>query len=234
MPAILPYRFLGILRAEDMKHPILLMSLVGFLVVSDGNPFADLGAAEVWNSQSKRQITSDKRTIFNKSKNSNIGKGPTTLYNRQSNSNINASSHGGLDARIQSYGNIGMTQQVPSKLWGLLSPSALENKQADIDYALQNEYERKKATAKVVIEAMKDFEAQRLKMEREYQAKMARYGGDRDRMREEQKALQAKALQAAQSSENDSADVKNSRSGVRTQENAQVLKGSAKLFNSSE
>lgn len=215
-----------------MKHPILLISIVSLFVVGDGNPFTDLGAAEVWNSQSKRQVTSDKRTIFNRSKNSNVGKGQTTLFNRQDYSNINSSSHGGLNAKIQSYKEVDMTQQVPSKLWGLLSPQALANKQADVDNALQNEYERKKATAKVVIAAMREYETHRVKMEREYERNLERSQKDSEKSKIDKKAIQALALKAKESSKglsNRSED-----KGLRQNENTQVLKRSVRLFNSSK
>ncbi len=217
-----------------MKRPILLMSMVALLVVSDGNPFADLGAAEVWNSQSKRQITSDKRTIFNRSKNSSVGKGPTTLYNRQSRSDINASSHGGLNSRIQSYKSVDLTKQVPSKLWGLLSPQALENRQADIDHALKNEYERKKATSKVIIAAMREYEKHRVKVEREYERNLERMKQDPEGYQERQNEKRIQALREARPDDQDSNQSTDISSRAPVSENTQVLKRSVRLFNSTK
>lgn len=215
-----------------MKRPILLTSMIVLFVVSDGNPFADLGAAEVWNSQNKRQITSDKRTIFNKSKSSRAGKGVTTLYNRQSYSDINTSSHGGLQAKIQSYRNVDITRQVPSKLWGLLSAAAYASKQADVNQALENEYARKKATAQVVVSAMKEYEKRRRKAQREFERSLEKANDETISFKEQQDQKRAEALRTAKAESSSSKPSSQNSSGAR--ENVQSLKGSAKLFNSSK
>lgn len=219
-----------------MKRPFLLFSLTVLMVISVGNPFTDLGAAEVWNSQKKRTITSEKRTIYNTPKNSRAGKGATTLFNRKDFGNINTGSNN-LNQRIQSYRQIDITQQQPSKLWGLLSPQALASKQADVDHALKNEYERKKETAKTVIAAMKEYEVHRLKAVREHEKKVAKYHEDREQYKEEQKTLKEQAFAQAQSSSDsnrEKSSQKSSETAARSGDNAQVLKGPVRLFNSSK
>ncbi len=217
-----------------MKRPFLCLSLTALMVISVGNPFTDLGAAEVWNSQKKRNVTSEKRTLYNTPKNSRAGKGVTTLFNRQNYGNVNTGTNG-LNQRMQSYREFNVTEQRHSKLWDLLSPEALASKQADVNQALKNEYERKKETSKTVIAAMKEYEAYRLKAKREHEIKVAQYEADRDKYEEEQRALRDQALSEAQSSvAKDSRKGQSSDVVSQSNETTQVLKGSTRLFNSSK
>lgn len=214
-----------------MKHPLLCMVLTLVLVVMDGRPFDMLGAAEIWNSQSGQRSSGEKRTIYNKPKNSNAGKGVTTLYNRQSTSNARVSSRAGLQAQISTYAQIVPGQQVPSKLWGLLSPQALLNKQADVDHALQKEYDRKSKTAVIMAKMLRESEALRLEGERKHQEDVARYHADKDAYEAARQAEKERALRGRASGRVYTASNKKRVYKGRAGENRTVLKKPKRLFN---
>lgn len=215
-----------------MNKPFLFLSLTSLLIVNVFNPFTDLGAAEVWNSQKKRNVTTEKRTLYNAPKNSRVGKGSTSLFNRR-NHNSTKSGTSNLAQRIQGYRQINVTQERPSILWKLLSPEALASKQADVNIALQNEYKRKKETAKAVVAAMKEYEVHRLKKQREHEEKVEKYEADREQYKKDLEAERVQAFEEAKAvsvSNQPSKDADNRK--VNATESRQVLKGTAKLFNS--
>lgn len=215
-----------------MKRPFLFLSMTSLMVINVFNPFTDLGAAEVWNSQKKRNVTTEKRTLYNTPKNSRAGKGTTSLFNRQ---NYGSAKRGtnSLAQRIQGYRQISITQEKESLLWGLLSPQALASKQADVNQALENEYIRKKDTAKTVVAAMREYEKHRLEVEREHQEAVAKYNADREQYEKEKQEKRNQAVQEAQSVTvaSDKSKAK-PKEVVGAGESRQVLKGTARLFNS--
>ena len=164
--------------------------MVLVMISLDGSPLLGLNAAELWNSQSKDR-PSAKKQLFN----SQLPRvqGSVTLYNPQSRI-LARNSHSGIKQNLEVFAKVDRSKQVPSKLWGLLSPQALANKQSDIDYALQKEYERKQATAVAMRASIRKNEAVKLQNARKHEALVAAYRAERQQLNSQGKSQTASAV----------------------------------------
>lgn len=160
-----------------MKHPILCIFLALILTFTTAHPFAGLQATELWNSQKKGSDSKDDGKIYyyNKSKSSPTAKGGITLYNRKAQQSYSTSIGGGLKATINGYKKVKFSGQHPSDLWKYMSDSAIQNRQADIDNALQIEYETRKKTANHMASMLKEVQVAQIKAEQSYQKELAEY-----------------------------------------------------------
>ncbi len=232
-----------------MRRSFLYSVTGAVFVAAMLSPLLGLNAAEIWNSQSRD--TKKKSTLYNTPKDSKIGKGPTTIYNRQSNPGIETANDGGLRLKLEAYQNIQKVQQHPSKLWPLLSPQALENKQTDIDIALENGYKRQLESAKSVTKMLKEDAVLIAKAEIEHQERVAAYFEARARKEEERWLKKERAVYGTESesvskrytatssarssaeselSESQSISSANKRNSGPI-ENKQILKKPKRLFN---
>ena len=179
-----------------MRHPVLCTFLALILTFTTAQPFAGLNAAELWNSQ-KEKGTSKKTYYYNQSKSSN--KKGITLYNSQSSQKSNSISLGGGDLKstLQAYKNVKVSGQHPSKLWKFMSTSALKNRQADIDHALQIEYKTRQDTAKKMTALFKEVQIARIKAEKEYQKQLADYYEKKEAEELEKQKKKEEALSGA-------------------------------------
>ncbi|MGN7439276.1 MAG: hypothetical protein ACTHOO_11615 [Alcanivorax sp.] len=155
-----------------MKHPIFCLFMVFALVVSTASPMTILNAAELWNSQSGKS-KSGTPSYYNASK--GTAKHGITLYNKQSNRQGISLGNSGLKSTLQGYKKVEMTGQHKSKLWGFMSDSAAANRQADIDNALQIEYETQKYTSKEMTKVINDVRAYQLKGQQKHAQDLNEY-----------------------------------------------------------
>ncbi len=161
----------------EMKHPILCTFLALVLTFTTALPFTGLHATELWNSQKKGSNSKDggKVYYYNKSKSSPTAKGGITLYNRQAQQSYSSHVGGGIKSTIESYKKVKYSGQHPSDLWKYMSDSAVQNRQADIDNALQVEYETRQKTAAHMANMLKEVQVAQVKAEQSYQKELAEY-----------------------------------------------------------
>lgn len=151
---------------------------LGFLVLLCGAATAFMGvrivesvdAAQLFNSQTQSSEKNEEPTLYNKQNKSPSGDSPT-LYNKQEGyvpskkgksglivKKKHAGDDGGSDYETASlFQTIVKRTPVTSQLEHLLSPGALQNKKADVDLAIDNEFKRNIQTAKMQQEAHLKF-----------------------------------------------------------------------------
>tara|TARA_R110001592_G_scaffold144484_4_gene367659 strand:+ start:28696 stop:29361 length:666 start_codon:yes stop_codon:yes gene_type:complete len=173
-----------------MKHPVLCTLFTLFLTLTTAQPFVASYATELWNSQ-KKSNSGGKTYYYNKSKSSTSGN--VTLYNTTTPPAYNTSKNGGLKQTLQGYQKVEVSGQHSSKLWGLMSPSALANRQADIEHALQVEYDTRKITAAHITTVFKEVQTAQMKADKEYQNTLSEY---QQKKQAEELAAQQKKEQA--------------------------------------
>ncbi|MCK5374906.1 MAG: hypothetical protein KAJ40_06445 [Alphaproteobacteria bacterium] len=173
-----------------MKYPYLYVCLAFSVSVAAFQPMIHLDAAELWNA--KKGATSSPAYTGNKDKSKsgsngyyNVPKASTAanrsqLYNTKDPSRNYNSNAGGLQTVIQAYNDVEMGMQKTSKQFQTMSKQAVANRQADINHALQMEYETRKATAKHMIGVYKEAEASRIKGEKEHQLAIAAYKTEKE------------------------------------------------------
>lgn len=161
-----------------MKHRFFCFLIVCIFTVSTAQTYTSVGAAELWNKKSHTQKSG--KTYFNKSKTSK--KRTHALFNHKGASikreKISTfSSRGGSGYGF--YTEIRMSEQKSSKLWKVLSPASLHNRQNDLDFALQQEYTILK---KIAIEMNRETKKQkqvRYQNHKKHQRRVAQYKIDR-------------------------------------------------------
>ncbi len=158
-----------------MKRPILCLFMAGIFMFATFEPFTTSNAAELWNATPRGKTAGKGSTLYNK----RGGSSDNSLYNRktQSRNNILSPNHGLSSIRTSKY--VQMSGQHPSKLWRIMSPSAVKNRQADIDLALQQEYNIKKTTAKLVNNAIREGERHRIAGDKQHQKMLDKYEAER-------------------------------------------------------
>ncbi len=158
-----------------MKNRILFFAITLALSCVTYQPIQGLSAAELWNSQSSNASKkSGKNTYYNSSRKNNApSNGKSTLYNGTGNTGtIGRVSKGSsiIASTIKEYKNLQVRKNKPSKMWGLLSPAALKNRQADIDNALKIEYDRKKGALAARVRAYKNTQKEMNAQKKEHAA----------------------------------------------------------------
>ncbi len=151
-----------------MKRQILYIAMVSVFTFVIFQPYMNLNAAELWNSPSKGKDLGNK--IYNQRKAYEAKK---SLYNRTNENKKSQFNHGVSSIRTSK--DIKMSKQYPSKLWEIMPASELENRQADIDFALEQEYNIKKKTAILVNKVIRDNEKRQYAAEKRYQKDLAKY-----------------------------------------------------------
>ena len=131
-----------------------------------------LNAAELWNSTNSN--ASEKKVYYYNGAKRDDSKKGITLYNKQSKKG-GISLGSGLKSTIEGYKKVSMSGQHKSKLWKFMSQSAIENRQADIDNALQIEYETQKQTSKAMIKSIKEAQAYQLQGQQKHQQALNEY-----------------------------------------------------------
>ena len=174
-----------------MKHLLLCLFMICAFTVSTVRPFMDLNAAELWNSRSGAEKPS--KGYYNKRKSSK-GSG-STIYNRNRPSSEVPVSNSGLRSSLQAYKKMKVSRdQKSSKLWSKMSSSAVMNRQADIDNALQREYKIRKRTTARMIAGAKQREADRIAGEKKYKALLEKIRADKNADKAERAARKERAL----------------------------------------
>ncbi len=149
-----------------------------------------LNAAELWNSN-KSSSGKSKGSYYNSR--SSDGRG-ITLYNRKNPDRSMASS--GLRSNIRTYRNINIArEQKASRLWQTMSPSAIINRQADTDNALQHEYNSRKRMKNLMVAAAKNRSAYRLAGNKRHKANLERVRSERLAKKQALWAKKNRALQ---------------------------------------
>ncbi len=120
-----------------MKHPILCLFMILSFTVSVIPESEPLSAAEIWNTNRVGGKKSE-GSYYNKK---NYGKnGSSVIYNKR---------HKGdnrfrlpiVSRSVRNYKKMRISREIKaSKLWKTMSPAAIRNRQADINLALQREY----------------------------------------------------------------------------------------------
>ena len=158
----------------EMKHPILCTFLALVLTFTTALPFTGLHATELWNSKNSQKNDGDQKTYYyTKSKPSS--KGGITLYNKKSKQTYVSSNSGNLKATLEGYKKVKFSGQHPSDLWKYMSDSAIQNRQADIDNALQIEYDTRKKTAKHMVNVFKEVQKAQAEAKVKYQKELDEY-----------------------------------------------------------
>ena len=171
-----------------MKYPVFCFFMVCFLTVMVAPPFIGADAAQLWN---KPDRAKSGKAYYNKRKPFEDADAPV-LYNQTKRDRMTPSGRGSLNA-IQAYGKVTMPGQKPSKLWETMAPSAARNRQADIDFALQQEYNIRKKVSAEMIKALRIRAQQDAAQEKKYQAELAAYRAEQDAIKQKklEKKLQA-------------------------------------------
>ena len=157
-----------------------------------------LNAAELWNSTNSS--ASEKKVYYYNGAKRDDSKQGITLYNKQS-TKRGISLGSGLKSTIEGYKKVSMSGQHKSKLWKFMSQSAIENRQADIDNALQIEYETQKKTSKAMIKSIKEAQAYQLQGHKKHQQALNEYYekealAKAEREKKKQAALSGKTYRA--------------------------------------
>jgi len=159
-----------------MRQKFFATVVVFTFLVTASLPFMGLNAAELWNKQSDKATEAKK--YYNAPKNS-VKK--RSLYNTQQTQGNKAQ---GVIGRVEN-NSIGKIQkvsigkQVTSKLFSIMSESAVENRTSDVQNALQVAYEQKKENVKAL--AKMRLENARLikKRKLEHKKRVAQYYADK-------------------------------------------------------
>jgi hypothetical protein len=189
-----------------MKHPYLCACLTFALSVTAYHSGVRLNAAELWNAtgtgasspsssyyvKKKEDRKGQSETYYNATRKFNPAN-RTELFNSQDQTKV-SSGEGGLDSAIYSYKNVKMGKQRDSKQFKTMSANAVANRQADIDHALQIEYDTRKATARNRIEVAKRVDAARAKFKRDRQTELAAMQSEEETKAMERERKKARAL----------------------------------------
>ncbi len=238
-----------------MKHPYLCACFTFVFCVVAYHSGIRLNAAELWNSvgvgksssfsssyyvrKNKRDSEKKSRTLYNATKRFNQADRHSkrrVLFNSQDPSKV-GSGKGRVEAAIYTYKSIRLREQRSSKQFEIMSADAVANRQADIDHALQLEYERRKATAKHMIEVARADEAARFRAKKARQLKLASIEAEKNKRDEERARKKARALGMAGAYRTSRSSSNNSRRKVTrkllppSSSSAVKLKKPARLFN---
>ncbi len=137
-----------------MKHPFLCVFMVCALTMATAHPFVNLNAAEIWNSGTKN----NSGKYYNNPKTGQDGDGK--YYNDTGKTYEGTYKPGArkkLNA-LHAFSGAKKSGRKESKLWSLMSPSAIASRNADTDYALQKEYERAKRNDELMKKVYADNE----------------------------------------------------------------------------
>ena len=222
-----------------MKHPYLCVCLTFVMCLTAYHSGVRLNAAELWNSTRSGASSSDSPSYFVKKKEDVRGQSATiyndsrksnqvnrkTLFNSK-NSSIVSSNGGGLDEAIHAYNNVKMGKQRPSRQFKSMSPNAVSNRQADIDLALQHEYDRRKATARMMIDVAREVGATRARTDRERQEELVAI-----REEKEAKALAAQRKKDRAIGKNVAYRTSNRNVRYKKSSSSSDLKKPTRLFN---
>ena len=237
-----------------MKHPYLCACLTFALGMTVYQPGVRLNAAELWNStetgsSSSPYYVEDKSYKENKSgnyyntpKNSNTVDSGVLFNVQDSAAFASRKGYGGLKSVVQAYKDVKKGKQRQSKQFAFMSASAVSNRQADIDFALQLEYKRRKATAKHMIEVYKEVEAARITSEKAHQEQRAAIEAEKQEKALERKRKKDRALgrkdsyrSSGRSSSSRSSSSRSSHGGYTTDyqpsSSSTRLKKPTRLFN---
>ncbi len=220
-----------------MKHPYLCACLTFAMCVTAYHSGVRLNAAELWNSKGvgsssssssyyvkKKDNGAEKpNTLYNATRRFNPAN-RTELFNSQDRSKV-SSGEGGLDVAINAYKNIKLGKQRTSKQFKTMSANAVANRQSDIDHALQLEYDRRKATAKHMVEVAKGNKITRAKSRRDHQAQLFALQAEKEEIAMNRERKKARAL-GYRTSSRSSGKYRKRISSSSTQ-----LKKPARLFN---
>ena len=184
-----------------MKYPVFFTCLVCLLTVFP-RPFTSADAAQLWNKPEAAKSGKTGKTYYGRKKRTGPDKG--VLYNRQGQTRKSFLHDGHLKA-VHAYSRVSMPGQKPSRLWGIMAPSAVKNRQADIEFALQQEYNIRKKVAADMLQTLKLRAQQRAADERRHQDALARYAAEQTaikqhKLEKKQRALGLSAAGPAQKS----------------------------------
>ncbi len=169
-----------------MKRSILCLFMAMVFTFSTAKPYTNSNATELWNSTSRGSDKPSGNSLYNKiDPDSHRG----TLYNTKKTFDKKSYHRKGLSS-IRTSKDIKMSGQKPSKLWGIMAPSAVKNRQADIDAALQQEYVIKKKTANIVNKAIRESEKFRIASQKHEQKLVEEY--EANKLAEKQARLERK------------------------------------------
>ena len=183
-----------------MKRPVLCLFLTCMFTFVTAQPYMSLNAAEIWNkgNHGSEKKKSGKPRYFNTPKHGerpkfDDGEKPRLYnYKKTSKKDRKLANAGSLKAKV--FGKkITMSGQKPSKLWSYMSPNAIKNRQADTDFALQQEYNIRKTTAQRMQASHIQSQKKLLKMMQKDQLRMARFYKERE---EKEEARQQKKINA--------------------------------------
>lgn len=158
-----------------MKHRVICFLMACIFTATTAHPFMSVDAAELWNKGTSAKKSG--KSYYNKSGNT-TKKGTHTLFNRKGtvvHNEKSASAYRGHNAGYGFYTEVRMSEQKVSRQWKMLSASAVRNRQADVDLALQQEYEILKDVAKKMNIATKQQQKVRVQNYKKHQKEIARY-----------------------------------------------------------
>ncbi len=223
-----------------MKHPYLCACLTFIMCVSAYHSGVRLNAAELWNSTGvgtgspssyyveKKEGNSD--SYYNSTRKPTANR-QTALFNAKDPSTV-TSGEGGLDAAIHAYKSVKLGNQRPSRQFKTMSAVAVANRQADIDHALQLEYNRRKATASLMIEVARQDNAAQAKARKDRQKDLAAMKAEKEAKAYEREQKKARALGRKSVYRASSSAASNSvRKRVTSSSSTMELKKPARLFN---
>lgn len=225
-----------------MRHPYLCAYLTFVLSVTAYHSGVRLNAAELWNSTGVGSSPPSSSSYYVKKKEDRKGQSETyynatrkfnpanraELFNSQDSSKV-SSGEGGLDSAIHSYKSVSMGKQRESKQFKTMSARAVANRQADIDHALQIEYDTRKQTALHMIEVAKEDDAARAKARRNRQAELATMQEEKEAKVQERQRKKDRALGISNGTHRVSKNG-GSRKGIESSSSTD-LKKPTRLFN---